>query len=461
MSDAVMVIDRIQGATEQRVHGICQDNWHLVVANDAASARHLLIDQDLDVKVVVIGLDAVDAGDAVELIESSLRMTDPPVWVVIDDGGSSAETKERIDALDPFAILDPDVPLSRLGRAIRRALAESDRKQRSRSCDSDIAKRHRPEAFLGRSTAAAETRALLEKLASIPLSALLITGETGTGKGLAARIIHHSGPRRNKPLVEMNCAAIPADLLESELFGYEAGAFTGATGRRRGLLEQAHRGTLFLDEIAEMDLTHQTKLLKAIEEKCFRRLGGEREIQVDVQIIAATNRDLASQVQEGEFRADLYHRLNVFSLPLPPLRNRIEDLQDLVPPIIAHYNTQANKRVDRLEEKGWEKIMNYSWPGNVRELRNALERCVLLSEGDTLAQQWLQLGHDHLLSPGVSDSGFFIPLDGSCSLEEIEQRILNHALEKNSGNIAATARMLGTTRDTIRYRLTKTLQTYE
>ncbi|MCB1694533.1 MAG: sigma-54 factor interaction domain-containing protein, partial [Pseudomonadales bacterium] len=193
-------------------------------------------------------------------------------------------------------------------------------------------------AYVGHSAAAREVRQMLERLARVPFSALIVTGETGTGKGLAARILHHSGPRGSGPLVEVNCAALPHELMEAELFGHEAGAFTGAKGRRRGLIEQADGGTLFLDEIGELDIDLQAKLLKAIEDRRVRRVGGDREIAIDCQIIAATNQDLEARIAAGDFRADLFHRLAVFRLPIPPLRTRKADLRDLLPGFIADFN---------------------------------------------------------------------------------------------------------------------------
>ncbi|MEJ2434897.1 MAG: sigma 54-interacting transcriptional regulator, partial [Pseudolabrys sp.] len=318
---------------------------------------------------------------------------------------------------------------------------------------------HSPETFLGHSTAAEEARAMLARLTTVPFSALVITGETGSGKGLAARIVHHSGQRAGGPLVELNCAALPHDLLESELFGHEAGAFTGAKGRRRGLMEQANGGTLFLDEIGEMNLELRTKLLKAIEDRTIRRLGGDREIPIDVQMIAASNRDLQAHVQEGKFRSDLYHRLSVFHVHMPPLRDRIEDLEDLVPQFITEYNAKARRQVSRVPAEVWDRFRAHHWPGNVRELRNVVERCVLFAEDETFPIQWLQLGAadlgDGYNEPSADGEAIHIPLNGRMSLDEMDRYIIKTALERNRFNVTATARALGTTRETLRYRITK------
>jgi transcriptional regulator with PAS, ATPase and Fis domain len=272
-------------------------------------------------------------------------------------------------------------------------------------------------------------------------------------------------------LVDINCAALPRDLLESELFGHEAGAFTGARGRHRGLFEQAQGGTLFLDEVSEMDQGLQAKLLKAVEDKQIRRLGGEKEMAVDVQVFAASNRDLAGLVREGGFRQDLFHRLSVFSIDLPPLRSRMKDLEELVPAFVAESNALSGKQVTRIPDEVWDRLNAYSWPGNVRELRNVIERSVLLADSDTFPLRWLQLpgegdGTARPPSPnagagfvgkgdGVEGGAVSIPLDGSVSLDDMEARVIQEALKKNGYNVTRTARELGTTRQTLRYRIEK------
>jgi DNA-binding NtrC family response regulator len=314
------------------------------------------------------------------------------------------------------------------------------------------------EAFLGRSAAAQTVREVLARLAVVPVSTLLLTGETGTGKGLAARIVHYGGRRSDGPLVEINCAALPRELLESELFGHEAGAFTGAKGRRRGLLEQADGGTLFLDEIGEMPLDLQAKLLKAIEDQSFRRLGGSDEQRVDVQIIASSNRDLRQSAAQGAFRADLYHRLSVFTLELPALRARKADIDDLVPVFVAEFNAKADKAVRTVPAEVRARLLSHDWPGNVRELRNVVERCVLLSTGEAFPARWLHIDREvQQPDAALAANGHCVtlPLDGSMSLDDMDREIIRAALELTGFNTAAAARALGSTRQTLRYRIQK------
>ena len=259
--------------------------------------------------------------------------------------------------------------------------------------------------------------------------------------------------------MEVNCAALPGDLLESELFGHEAGAFTGAKTRHRGLFEQAFGGTLFLDEISELPLGLQAKLLKAVEDHRIRRVGGEKEIKVDVQVFAASNQELAEIVKEGKFRQDLFHRLSVFTLDLPPLRHRMEDLEELVPAFVAEFNALSGKRVTQIPDAVWEKLRSYSWPGNIRELRNVLERSVLLAETETLSVRWLQLPKEEPLDAAATilDEGNTVrlPLDGSQTLDEMEARVIREALERSRFNVTAAAHLLGITRQTLRYRIEK------
>jgi DNA-binding NtrC family response regulator len=224
-------------------------------------------------------------------------------------------------------------------------------------------------------------------------------------------------------------------------------------------MERADGGTLFLDEISDMPLELQVKLLKAIEDRAFRRIGGDREINIDVQVIAASNRDLEQSARDGAFRNDLYHRLSVFRLDLPPLRKRKDDLADLVPLFVAEYNTVARKRVKVIQDGTWKKLRSYDWPGNVRELRNVVERCVLFAEAETFPEQWLQLGSVDMESeigePHLDGHWLALPLDGSMALEEMDRYIIKTALERNDFNTMATARSLGTTRETLRYRIHK------
>jgi DNA-binding NtrC family response regulator len=454
MADTLLVLEDEALLGAELTRYFRKQGWEVPLARSLAEARALMLERGVEPLVVLADMNLPD-GNALDLLEDLRRQPGFAEWIFLTAYGTVPDSVRAL-RLGAFDFLEKPCEMDRLELVVAGA-ARSARAHRRLSDEHNArSERYTPASFLGRSAAAAQVRALLQKLAGVPLTALIISGETGVGKGLAARILHHSGPRGAGPLVELNCAALPRDLLESELFGHEAGAFTGAKGRRRGLMEQADGGTLLLDEIGEMEGALQAKLLRAIEERRFRRVGGEREIKVDAQILAASNRDLEQQVREGTFRGDLFHRLSAFRLHLPPLRQRLEDLEDLVPVFVAEYNLRSGKSVKQIPDEIWQRLRQHRWPGNVRELRNVVERCVLFAEDQIFPQQWLQLGGEaDPAEPRVGEDEICIPLDGSMGLDEMERFILQTALERNDHNVTATARVLQTTRETLRYRVQK------
>jgi DNA-binding NtrC family response regulator len=461
MADSLLLIEDEALLGAELARHFRREGWEVVLAPDLAAARRALHDDELAPLVVVSDMQLPD-GNALDLLAEVRDRRGGGEWIFLTGYGSVADSVRalRLGAYDflekPCDQKRLDLIVAGAARSARaqRQIAEAARQQhQSYSVD----------AFVGRSRGAAAVREVLRKLSEVPFSALVIGGETGTGKGLATRILHYSGARAAGPLIEINCAALPRELLESELFGHEAGAFTGAKKRRRGLIEQASGGTLFLDEIGELELDLQAKLLKVIEDQRLRPLGAEQEVKVDVQLVAASNRDLAAQAREGSFREDLYHRLSVFGLRLPPLRERLEDLEDLVPLVVAEYNAKARKNVRTVPEPVWSAMKAYAWPGNVRELRNVIERCVLFAEGEEFPLQWLQLpGHgtpppaaSTAAQPPVEGDRLVLPLDGSMSIDDMDRHIVATAVARAEGNLSAAARMLGTTRQTLRYRVKK------
>ncbi len=283
---------------------------------------------------------------------------------------------------------------------------------------------------------------------------MLITGESGTGKDLIAKVIHYSSNRAGRPFLNITCSALPETLMESELFGHERGAFTDARAQKRGLLEQADDGTVFLDEIGEMTPALQAKLLRFLEEKAFRRVGGSSDIHVDVRVIAATNRNLEETVRDGKFREDLYYRLNVLRLEMPPLRVRPEDVARLAQHFVETFSREFRRPVRGLSPEAEQSLRDYAWPGNVRELRNLVERAVLLSEGEVLRSpdfDMLQTPHP---GGGALRTAFQLPREG-VNLEEEEKSLVIQALERTGGNQTRAAALLGLHRDQIRYRIEK------
>jgi two-component system, NtrC family, response regulator AtoC len=278
---------------------------------------------------------------------------------------------------------------------------------------------------------------------------VLLTGETGTGKDLAAKAVHYSSDRASKPFVNITASALPEQLLESELFGHERGAFTDARQQKRGLFETANSGTLFLDEIGEMSLGLQAKLLRFLEEKTFKRVGGLADIRVDVRVIAATNRDLEAEVKAGKFREDLFYRLQVMPVHLPPLRERRGDVSLLANYYVDRFNREFRKRVRGLRPAAVALLDQYQWPGNIREMRNAIERAMLLADGD-----WLEPDDFTTLTRTVTTAQFKLPPEG-VNLEDLERQLLIQALERAGGNQTHAAQLLGINRDQVRYRVEK------
>lgn len=456
MAETLLIIEdeRLLGSELKRHYE--RNGWDVVLCESVTESRHLIVDKELQPLVVLCDMNLPD-GNALDLLEELKDSAQTGEWIFLTGYGSVPDSVRAL-RLGAFDFLEKPCDQERLDVVINGA-ARSAKAQRRLSDQTEAGSRqYSPASFLGRSDAARNVRTMLQRLGEVPFSALIITGETGTGKGLCARILHHSGQRKDESLVEINCAALPKDLLESELFGHEAGAFTGAKGRRRGLFEQADGGTLFLDEISEMHIDLQSKLLNAIEDGSIRRVGGEKSIGVDVQIIAASNRNLEAYVQDSLFRGDLYHRLSAFKLHLPCLRERKEDLEDIVPALIEEFNAAAGKRVRVISDEVWRALRSHDWPGNIRELRNVIERCVLFAEGEEFPARWLQLGSadsDAPPKPRVKDGQVTFDIDGSISLESMDEIIIRTALERSNNNVTAAARLLGTTRETLRYRIQK------
>jgi two-component system, NtrC family, response regulator AtoC len=404
------------------------------------------------------GLDA--------LLEYKKRQ--PQAIVIMITGNVQLENTLAALRGGAYDFIGKPISLGELQVTIRNGIEAGRLRREVRQLRREQERRFSFEQIIGESPAMAEMIRLARKVAASEASSVLLQGESGTGKDLVAKAIHYGSSRADQPFIAINCAAIPATLIESELFGHEKGAFTDAKGRKEGLFEQAQGGTLFLDEIGELELGLQAKLLRVLEEGSFRRVGGLKDLPLDMRVVAASNRDLKAESEAGRFRLDLYYRLSVIQIDLPPLRERGDDVLLLVKYYIAHFNERLRKRIQCLAPEVERVFRLYSWPGNVRELRNVIERVMILEDSDLITADWLPRGLTrdarHVSSApivaSVSDAAevaampFQLP-DAGIDLERVELSLVRQAMERSGGNQTRAAELLGVSRDQLRYRLKK------
>ena len=401
--------------------------------------------------------------DGLSLV-GQLTREDPPSLVVLMTAYGSMDSAEQALKQGAFDYLTKPLERDELLRTVGRAFERLRLFQENRLLRQQLEARFRVEGIVGSHYRMQEVFDKLHKVSGSN-STVLITGESGTGKELVARAIHRHSPRKDRPFVAVSCAAIPETLIESELFGHEKGAFTGAVSRRQGLFEAADRSTLFLDEISELNVSMQAKVLRAIQEREVRRVGGREDLKVDARIIAATNKDLEAEVQRGAFREDLYYRLNVVTIHLPPLRERSTDIPQLAEYFVTKACAEAGRSPMSITTEAMRLLLQYHWPGNVRQLEAVLKRAVLLSDA-------LQIDHRDLpievrfstlpvreLQPAEApawDGRFRFPLPAQgINLEEVEREFILQAMEQSGGVIAKAAKLLGLSYRTLQYRLEK------
>lgn len=373
-----------------------------------------------------------------------------PLVIVITAFGSIASAVDAIKR-GAFDYLTKPLDKEILLITIRKAEEKINLMKENLRLKEELFRKFKIEGIVGKSKKMLQILEIIKKVT--PTNAtVLIYGESGTGKELIAKAIHYNSPRKDYPFTAINCAAIPETLLESELFGYEPGAFTGASSRKIGLIEATNKGTLFLDEIAEISPSIQSKLLRVIQEKEIRRVGGKETIKVDVRIIAATNKNLEEEVAKGKFREDLFYRLNVVSVKLPPLRERKEDIPELVNFFIEKYSKEFGKKITGIEEKALKALMNYHWPGNIRQLETVIEKAIIVSEDERITMKDIQ----DELKISIPKNVFEIDIpDEGINYEELEKELLKKALIKSNYVIAKAARLLGMSYKTFWYRLEK------
>ena len=419
---------------------------------EAANAADALEKAHVGVDLALLDYRLPD-DDGLSLLRK-IRESDPDTLAIMLTAHTGVETVVDAMKAGAFDYATKPFDLDDVAMRVSRALETTRLRRELRQLQSSLAAPFGVGSIIGESAPMQKLKALVRRVASSPSSTVLLTGESGTGKDLVAKVIHYLSSRAARPFVNITASAMPEHLLESELFGHERGAFTDARQQKRGLLEQADEGTLFLDEIGEMVPPLQAKLLRFLEEKAFRRVGGNADIHVDVRVIAATNRDLEEQVSSGKFREDLFYRLNVLRIEVPPLRDRIDDLSLLAQHFVGTFAREFKRPVRTLSPPAEAALRHYRWPGNVRELRNLIERAVLLAEGTSLTPADFDSLHTSRSKPADAHTGFALPA-GGINLDDVEKTLVVQALERTHGNQTRAAALLGLHRDQIRYRMEK------
>jgi two-component system nitrogen regulation response regulator NtrX len=432
----ILIVDDEKSIRES-LTGILQDEGFSPVSVDSGEAA---VERVSEEKPDLVLLDIWMTGmDGMETL-SKIRDIYPDQLVVMMSGHGSIETAVKATKLGAYDFIEKPLSLEKLLLCIQNAAKIGQLVEENRELKAQISKEHE---MIGNSKPIRELKEQI-KIAAPTSGWILITGENGTGKELVARAIHHNSHRHNKSFVEVNCAALPEELIESELFGHEKGSFTGATTQRRGKFDQAHMGTLFLDEIGDMSLKTQAKVLRILQERKFERVGGNKTIEVDVRVIAATNKDLAKEIASGNFREDLYYRLNVIPFYVPPLRQRKSDIPILATHFLEYFCSKESRDTKGLDDEAMQAITNYPWPGNIRELKNLIERLVIMSPGNTITRNQLpQSICDNRQTMSKEQSTVSITADTyRTAKEEFEKDFLVQKLIENDWNISRTAEVI-------------------
>lgn len=450
MKPSLLVVDDEEMSRFILHEALTKRGYSVDEAPDAESGIRKLRHRPYDLVLLDVQMPGLSGIDAI----SKFKDIDPSVIIIMTTAlGSKEMIMEAISrgALDyfvkPFKMEEMEV-------IVKRSLERRRLEVELQNLKEQISETFRYENIIGRSGAIQDVLRLVGRVATTTAT-VLIWGETGTGKELIARAIHQNSSRKEKPMVKLNCAGIPEGLLESELFGFEKGAFTGAVERKLGKFELADQGTIFLDEIGDMNPTAQAKILRILQEMEFERLGGIKPIKIDVRVIAATNRDLSEAVKQGIFREDLFHRLNLFSIRMPALRHRVEDI-----PILAeHFLKEADARFERsirsISAEAMTHLMKYEWPGNVRELKNTIERSVLITDGEVLTSKFLPSHITKQVSDQTHANTLTLEMDLATTLRNVERQLIIEALERADGVQRKAAKFLGVTERVLWYKIKK------
>jgi len=449
----ILIVDDEEDTLDACTQALIKEGYHIDTANRAQEALEKVEAKNYRLVIADIKMPGMDG---IELLQRIKRL-DPQIEVIMITGYATIETAVKSMKEGAYDYLPKPFTPEELRVRVKKALEKQSLILENIDLREKLRTRKETRILLGQSQKMKEIEGLIEKVAKTN-STVMILGETGTGKELVAHEIHARSLRAQNPMITVNCAAIPSELLESELFGHEKGAFTGATRNRKGSFELAHGGTIFLDEIGHMSLDLQVKLLRVLQEKEIKPVGSETTIAVDVRIIAATNKDLKEAIRRGEFREELYYRLNVVPIHLPPLRERREDIPLLAEYFLKKYNQEVKKSIQGISPEAMTILLNYSWPGNVRELENVIERAVILEEGDMIGPASF---HQLLESNGPQRSilkgtdRYREQLESLPSLETVEREYILQVLQATKWNRKKASEILGISTSTIWRKLEK------
>ncbi len=447
-SERILIVDDEDGMRRLLGRVLTREGYDTSTVGSGAEALRLVANERFDLVVTDIKMPEMDG---LQLLEN-LKEYEPSLPIIVMTAYGTIENAVQALRLGAYDYIAKPFETDEIKLTVAKALERERLLAENRYLHAELEGRYDFSGIIGGSPAMQQVYEMASSVA-VSNANVLITGESGTGKELMARSIHYSSLRKDKPFVVLNCSALSESVLESELFGHEKGAFTGALDTRKGRFERADQGTLFIDEVAEMSMTAQVKLLRVIQEHEFERVGGNKTISVNVRIVAATNKRLEDQVKEGKFREDLYYRLNVVNLNIPPLRSRREDVEPLSRHFLEKYVAETGKKITSFAPRALSCLLAHDWPGNVRELQNTIERAVVLSKGSELTPrdfpQTLQ-GDDQICLQVPEKGGSLTEI-----LEDLERQLILQTLQREDGSQTRAAETLGIKRTTLRYKMEK------
>ncbi len=448
----ILVIDDEKLLRWSLEQNLSRDGYQVITVEKGLDGLTIFREESPDITLLDIHLPDISG---ITVLEGLKEINKDAVVIMITAFGD-VQTAVKTIKLGAHDFVEKPFNMDKLKIIIQKALETCSLRKEVSQFRSQLSSRYGFDSIIGQSAPIKRILGLIEKVSRSDATTVLMQGESGTGKDLVAKVIHYQSARMEKPFIEINCTALPENLIESELFGYEKGAFTDARAMKKGLFELADRGTIYLDEIADMKLSTQAKLLKVIENKSFKRVGGIKDIEVDLRIIAATNKGLDEEVKRGNFREDLYYRLKVVPIWLPPLRERTEDILLLARYFIDAFNREFRKNVKGLSKDTEKLFIEYHWPGNVRELKNVIERAMILENEELILPEHLplELCTDNCDGPEKTDVDVKLP-SGGLDIEKVEKELIRQALDTTRGNQTKAAKLLNLSRDTLRYRMQK------